>query len=303
MSVVHKYITVLIFTLLYAAAVSAQVSVKASADRDKILIGEPIQLTVEAYTPLGVPVRWFNSDTIPHFEINNRSRVDTVENMDGKKIVQTLTITSFDSGLWQIPPFEVMVAGQPYYSDSLQVDVTFSLFNAADDYRDIKDIIDLSNPYMKYIPWIVGLIAVIALALFIIVYKRRNITTVVETKIEVPLLSPYEEATKGLDELRKRGAAEMGEKAYYTALNDVLRKYVSRKFSISTFERTNEELIMQIARLKIPRDAFLSLSQSLRIADFVKFAKYRPSEQDNRDNLDTVRSSIEILDNNLASAV
>ena len=58
-------------------------------------------------------------------------------------------------------------------------------------------------------------------------------------------------------------------------MNDILRKYVSRKFSVSTFERTNEELILEISRLGIPRDAFSSLAQSLRMSDVVKFAKYR----------------------------
>jgi hypothetical protein len=299
----HKYITAIIFTLLWCYTAAAQVNVRATADRNKILIGEPIQLTVEVYTPLGTPVQWFPMDSIPHFEINTLSPVDTVENMDGKKMVQTLSITSFDSGRWQIPPFEVVVNGQPYYSDSLPVDVAFISFDPKEDYRDIKDIIDVSNPYMKYIPWAVGLIAAIALVLLIIIYRRMRKKKAVEKKIEVPLLSPYEEASRALDELRKKGTAQMGEKWYYTSMNDILRNYISRKFSIATFERTNEELIMQIARLNIPRDSFLSLAQSLRMADFVKFAKYRPSEEDNLNNLDTVRSSIEILDNNLASAV
>lgn len=303
MSHVRKYIAVTLLILLYGAAVNAQVNIKVFANRDKILIGEPIQLTVEAFTPLGVPVQWFNADTIPHFEINGKSKVDTAQDMDGKKIVQTLTITSFDSGRWQIPPFEVMVAGQPYYSDSIQVDVAFTPFNPNDDYRDIKDIIEISNPGMKYIPWVVGLIAAVALALLLIIYKKRRKKPLDEKQVHVPQLSAYEEAVKALNELRKKGTAEMGEKAYYTIMNDILRRYVSRKFNISTFERTNEELVMQIAKLNIPRDAFLSLTQSLRMADFVKFAKYRPSEPDNLDNLDVVRSSIEILDNNLASAV
>lgn len=303
MRLLYKYITAIIFTVLCSIAATAQVSVKAFADRDKILIGEPIQLTVEAYVPLGSQVQWFNADTIPHFEISSGSPVDTVENMDGKKIVQTLTITSFDSGRWQIPPFEVLVAGQSYYSDNLPIEVAFTPFNPNDDYRDIKNIIDISNPYMKYVPWAVGLLAAVALALLVIVYKKRQKKGETERRVEVPQLSAYDEAVKALDELRKKGTVEIGEKAYYTSMNDTLRRYVSRKFGISTFERTNEELIMQIARLNIPRDAFLSLAQSLRMADFVKFAKYRPSEPDNLNNLDTVKTSIEILDNNLASAV
>jgi hypothetical protein len=86
-------------------------------------------------------------------------------------------------------------------------------------------------------------------------------------------------------------------------MNDILRKYVSRKFSVSTFERTNEELILELSAKGIPKDAFIKLAQSLRMSDVVKFAKYRPSEEDNKNNLKIVTSSIEILDKNFPGAV
>jgi hypothetical protein len=78
---------------------------------------------------------------------------------------------------------------------------------------------------------------------------------------------------------------------------------VSRKLAISSFERTNEELIIQLSRLNLPQKPFNSLVQALRISDFVKFAKYRPSEEDNINNLDIVRSSIDLLNNYAASVV
>ena len=58
-----------VFVLICAHFVSmGQVYVKASVDKNRILIGEPITLTLEAYVPLGQAVTWFNLDTIPHFE-------------------------------------------------------------------------------------------------------------------------------------------------------------------------------------------------------------------------------------------
>ncbi len=93
------------------------------------------------------------------------------------------------------------------------------------------------------------------------------------------------------------------EKIFYTRMNDILRNYVSKKYGISTFERTNEEMIMQLSKIGIKKDPFNSLTQSLRMIDFVKFAKYRPTEEENKDNFETVKSSIEILDKNFISAV
>ena len=45
-----------------------QVLVRSSVDKDYILVGEPVKLTVEARLPLGEKVKWFQLDTIPHFE-------------------------------------------------------------------------------------------------------------------------------------------------------------------------------------------------------------------------------------------
>jgi hypothetical protein len=104
----NKNILLAGLVLLCSLFVSAQVNVRAIVNRDKILIGEPISLVVETYMPLGTDFRWFNSDSIPFFQITERSAIDTLENMDGKKISQTLMITSFDSGTQYVPPFEIM---------------------------------------------------------------------------------------------------------------------------------------------------------------------------------------------------
>lgn len=297
----RKYIAVLII-LLASIPAGAQISIRVSADKDKILIGEPIQLSVDAYMPLGSSVQWFRSDTIPHFEINNRSVIDTSQDIDGKKMSQTLTITSFDSGRWQIPPFEVIIDGQPNYSDSIEIDVAFISFDPKEDYRDIKDIIRVKNNSVAYVPWIIAAAALICLAVLYFILRKKKKPAPVHVPKD-PVVSAYEEAMKALTKIGKEGAEQMGEKKYYTAINDTLRKYVSRKFKIPTFERTNEELIMQLSRMNIPKEAFAKLSRSLRMADYVKFAKYRPSEEDNKNNLEIVRSSIEILDNSMASAV
>ena len=73
----EKHIVTILCLVLVSAYSRAQVSVRSNIDRDNILIGEPIALTVEAYMPLGSNIVWFNSDTIPHFDITQKSGVDT----------------------------------------------------------------------------------------------------------------------------------------------------------------------------------------------------------------------------------
>jgi hypothetical protein len=297
-----KHIAVFFFFLLTCSFINGQVSIRATADKDKILIGEPVTISVDAYVPPGARVSWFPPDSIPHFEVMNRTPVDTASHIDGKKVYQVLTITSFDSGRWQLPAFQVLVEGRPYYSDSLTIDVAFASFDPKEDYRDIKEIIEVASPSLSIMPWILGAVSVISLLIIFLLLRKRKYASPPVKEVSAGL-SAYDEAMQALAQLRKNGIAEGGEKGYYSAMNDILRRYLARQFTISTFERTNEELIIQLSGLNIPKESFIILAQSLRMSDFVKFAKYRPSEEDNKSNLDTVRSFIEILENNIPSAV
>jgi hypothetical protein len=297
-----KHIITVIISLLISLYVNAQVNVRSNIDRDNILIGETVSLTVEAYTPIGSNVTWFTAHTIPHFDMLKKDAVDTAQNIDSKKLSQHFAITSFDSGQQYIPPFEIVVDNQSYFTDSIPITVSFAPFNPDEEYRDIKDIIEVKKPNIVYLPWLIIGTAIICLAIVAMLWRRKRSATVMKVK-SAPPLSPYEEAMKALAQLALKNINNGEVKAYYSEMNDILRKYVSHKFSISTFERTNEELIIELSRKGIPKDAFINLAQSLRMSDVVKFAKYQPSEEDNTNNLKIVTSSIEILDKNFTGAV
>jgi hypothetical protein len=298
-----KHTTLLILSFFALVFTQAQVSVRSNINVDNILIGEPVSLTVEAYVPLGANVTWFYADSIPHFDIMNKSAVDTSQGIDGKKLVQSFTITSFDSGQQYIPPFDIAVDGQHYLTDSVLITVSFAPFDPNADYRDIKEIIEVNNPAVKYIPWIIAAVAILSLAIAIFLAYRRKAKKMMVKSEPVSLLTPYEEAMKALAILALKNGNNGEVKNYYSDMNDILRKYVSRKFSVSTFQKTNEELILELNGFGIPGDAYKNLAQSLRMADSVKFAKYQPTSEDNRTNLNIVTNSIEILDKNTVSAV
>jgi len=286
--------------LIIHSFLAAQVYVKASVDKNKLLIGEPVILTLEAYIPLGEKVTWFPLDTIPHFEFIKKPVTDTVESIEGKKITQVMTLTSFDSGQWEIPQLELKILKQSYYTDTIMIDVGFSSFDRNADYRDIKEIIEVINPDTKYIPWVIG--AAVLLSIGGVIYllrKRKSITGI--PKKQITILSPFEEAMQALAELRKKGLPQNGQvKPYYTELNDILRVFVSRKLNITTMERTNEELIMQLRSLNLSNDSFSQLAQALRMSDYVKFAKYQPGISDNENNYEIIQSAIQTLNTTVA---
>ena len=289
-----RYIFTLLF-LLVLHRVIAQVQVRAVVDKDSILIGQPLRLTLQAYVPLGETVTWFKTDTFPHFEVLERLKVDTTEGIDGKKFEQVLTITSFDSGSRFISPLQLQVSEKVYFTDTLPINVVYTNFNPADDYRDIKEIEEIPHPYAKYIPWIVGFFVVVSIALVAYFLRRKTKPVVVENK-KLPVLSAFEEAMRELALLRKQEPADHAQvKLFYTRLNDILRLYLSRQLSTTTFEKTNAEIVRQLRSKDLSAPVVDKIATALMVSDAVKFAKYKPESNDNLENIDLIESAIKSI--------
>src|ERR1700734_3910928 len=113
---------ILIFLVNPRIAISqTTVSVKASINRKKKLIGEPVQLTLEAKVPANAAIAWFPEDSIPHFEFIRKGEVDSVISGDEKSYRQDILITSFDSGTQVIPGLSLSVNGTAYLTDSANI--------------------------------------------------------------------------------------------------------------------------------------------------------------------------------------
>lgn len=294
-----RYIIVCFIITCCTVAARAQVLVKTTTDRDKILIGEPIRFTLEVHTPLGETINWFKLDTIPHFQFLDRGKLDTVENVDGKKLVQSMVITSFDSGQWQIPNLAMKAGNKMYYSDTVSITVAYIPFNPDDDYKDIKEIEEVASPSANNIPWFIAAGTLIALALIVYLLWSKKKKKPVEALPQYnPKLTPYEEAMQALEKLKKKGWEQNGEvKIFYTQLNDILRVFVLRKLNIASLEKTNEELITALRKVSMDTTHFSQLSDALRIADYVKFARYQPDASANEKNFTSIQSAITTLNN------
>jgi len=282
--------------LLHAGLHAQQVNVKATVDRTTILIGEPIRLNLEATVPTGTSFTWFKTDTIPHFEIVEAGNPDSSKDINLKTYRQQLIITSFDSGYWTIPAFVLRAGKQRFRTDTFAINVTYSPDDTTRNYHDIKEIIPVKKPGIPYWYWIAGAIALLIIAL-VIYFMVRKKPVVKPVQKPVSKLSPYEEAITSLEALRKEELPQKDQsKLYYTRLNDILRLYVWRKFGISSLEKTNEELIMQLRQTRLSANDYTLLAQALRMADFVKFAKYVPSVAEQEETWSTFKNSIARLE-------
>jgi hypothetical protein len=291
-------ICLLLLQFSCSLAFAQSVSVKATADRNSILIGEPIQLQVEARLPPGNEAKWFIFDSIPHFEYIEKAKIDTVQNQTGLLLRQTVTVTSFDSGRWVIPPLELDVNGRTYITDSFPVAVAFSDFNSAGDYHDIKDILEVTSPEARYITWAIAAITLLSLLAVIYFLRKRTAAVIQPVRQPAGAVSPFEEAMQLLEQLKREQLPERGEvKTYYTRMNDILRAFLLRRMGMTAMQKTNEELILQVAQTALANDQVISLAQALRMSDAVKFARFVPGAADNGSSFNTIRTSIEQINN------
>src|SRR5580692_6552720 len=78
-------------------------SINATADKEKIVIGEPFHLQLEVTVPDNAPFAWPGLDSLPHFDWLEKGNIDTTAVPGLRTYRQSLTVTSFDSGTWAIP--------------------------------------------------------------------------------------------------------------------------------------------------------------------------------------------------------
>lgn len=110
---------------------------------------------------------------------------------------------------------------------------------------------------------------------------------------EAAPIDPFQDAMTELDKLQR---TKPGAKEYYSILVDIFRLYVARKKNILSLQQTSDDLISQLRGLDLPKEEYDRLSQSLRLSDFVKFAKYVPSAEDDQQTMESIRSSIRFIE-------
>lgn len=279
---------VAVLSSLPAASQSKTVA-KATVNKTQILIGEPITLTLEVDVPEHEPIRFFRLDSLSHFEFLNQQEIDTVNTGSGTILTQVIHITSFDSGHWVIPSLSI---GENVATDSIPVDVGFSPFNPDQPYHDIKEIIEVipeeKKEKIKWWYFIAGAIALLLILVLIFRKKKKPVVQVVQAPAD-----PYREAMAALEKLQQE---KLETKQYYSRLIDIFRMYVFVKKGIHSMQNTTEDLELQLRQLNMPKDQFDQLAQGLRLSDFVKFAKYVPSTEDDKSAFNVIMRAIQQIE-------
>ncbi|HEU4553082.1 MAG TPA: BatD family protein [Chitinophaga sp.] len=282
--------------------------IQAQADTDKIRIGEQVKLQLTAKVnpdQLKAANLRLNFPSLPdsfnHWEVVNRSPIDTVAsaNNSGTFFKQTITLTSFDSGRWEIPAlrFDVLDASNnatdSAFSEPIGIDVNTVTVDTTKAFKPIKTV--RAVPWSIWDYWVYMAIgaAAVLLALGLWWYFRRR--PIKEKAAPAAPLEPvYDRTLRLLKELDAEKVWQQGQvKEYYSRLTDILRSYFEEQFGIAALEQTSAELLQNIKPVTILNQQRDKLRALLSLADLAKFAKLQPTPEEHTDSMN---KAVEIVE-------
>jgi len=286
----NKKIIVGIFVCFWMSILplSAQTVVKATIDSTNILIGEQtkIHLEIAADKTQTLQLPMISDTLMAGVEVLNISKVDTTDIGNSRmQLKYDYLITAFDSAVYLLPPFQVISGADTAYSLQLALKVsTLPVDTVSKKFYDIKGVRTPPLVWMDYLPialLILAIIALLALAAFII-YRIVKKKSLVPFRKEEPYVPPHIRAIRRLDAIKLEKLWQAGkEKEYHSEITDTLRKYIEERFGVGAMEKTSGEILEDVKNISEAAAGYDNLKQILILADFVKFAKYKPLPDEN----------------------
>ena len=286
-----------LFILLFwsiGASAQGEARVTARISATQITVGDQVRLFIEAQNnPKEGSLQWaIIPDTTEHLEIIEKGKIDTITNGNFITYKQRLTITGFDSGLFQVPSFTFSVipngGGEPIllHSDSFQLLVQTVQVDTTKAFKPIKGIIFVKTTWVDYLIYIIigGVIVLVLIVLAIYIQRKKK---VISPKPPAPQEPLYDRTLRLLTELEEKQLWQKNKvKEYYVELTDIVRGYIEERFNTHALELTTDELLTKVQLTKDLQPYYTTLSIILHTADLAKFAKAQPLPQEHTEAME-----------------
>ncbi|MBS4028061.1 MAG: hypothetical protein KGZ58_05415 [Ignavibacteriales bacterium] len=294
----------LFFLFLFSFCISytQQVSVSAKPDTTSILIGDHLNVNIEMKAPNDVVwVIPLFGDSLNGFEILKQEKGEKTE--DGENVVQhlKLVVSRYDSGKFVFPPL-----GFFYHttSDTLKrvaesraffINVNTLEVDVQNGIRDIKPPLSVPWEFWEIMMY-VGIVVVILAAMYLAwrYYEKKKLKQPMFVFEEVKR-PPHEVALEALRSLEGEKLYQRGFiKQFHSEVTEIIRRYIEGRYAIQAIDMTSDEILSAMRRKKsVDKETMKPLENFFSLADWVKFAKYTPSEKENEEMLPVAIAFVE----------
>ncbi|MFR9603434.1 MAG: hypothetical protein SNG02_06140 [Rikenellaceae bacterium] len=290
-------IAMLLMSVGVAFAQSQPPTVESSVTPQRVMIGDHFTLSIDVVSDVMQQVAFpeFDLEGQDEVEFVEEPQIDTVE-VDGRRVHlrRRYKLRSFEEGMYNLGRMAVLyidknIVDTLYSADSVIFEVQTYLIDSTAMAAGIFDIKPQRNTPFRfaeisgYVKWgVLILILLLAIAygvLRVMAYYGKNVGGLFKPAPPVP---PHVKAIEELEELHNKKLWQSNKhKLYYSGLTDILRTYISGRYSVAAMEMTTDEIIEAIRSIDMPNKCAMDLQALLRDADLVKFAKATPEASQN----------------------
>jgi hypothetical protein len=281
---IRKIVCILLVMVVPCAAHAQQVS--ATLSTASLPIGGQALLRLTAICNADQTLEFPPIDQLPSpLEVVEKSEISTTKRSDGTIVyTQTMSITCFDAINIAIKPlvFVDATSNQKYATNALKIGFTPVKLQKNDLIYDIKNILPLPHNFKDTLPLVMvaAIVMILAAALYFKPKRKPAVARPNKPIRRTDRLSAYEKAIQQLQILERNQVWNNNTKDYHTRTIEIINDYLHQEFGIITHEATTKQILEQIAPLLSP-NITAQAAQIYQLSDFVKYAKYQPSTEEN----------------------
>ena len=197
-------------------------------------------------------------------------------------IKASLILTAFDGGIYELPDIPVLMDGdtlvfhapeEPLEVKELPIDM--ETFQA----HDIKPQVKFPYTFKEIFPWVLGVLVFIGLVYLLVRFIQSRRKAAQEMEKAEPA---HIKALRKLDKYRgDKFWKPENQKTFYSGVTDALREYIVSRFGVAAMEMTTAEIFEGLKGSDIPEDLYAQMKDLFERADFVKFAKFTATDEEN----------------------
>ena len=307
----RKAFHIILILILSPILTLGQISVTATLDSSRVLIGDQVVLHFVASHAPGIQVRFPNLSDVDlgGLEVINSGTVDTIKSSPEIIAQQDITLAAFDSGYYAIPglPFSYSNNGnnwQAILSNPLALEVSTIEVDTT-KIAPLKPIMKEPLKFVDILPYIYGVGGLLVAAFIGLILYRKLIIKPPEIIEEEAPIPAHVTAFEKLDELKHAKLWQQGKiKEYQSELSRIVREYIENRFNKPALESTTDEILYSLRDENFSGDLKSKLRESLTLADLVKFAKAKPPADINQEVMekayefvDETKQKIQLFEN------